>query len=160
MKISKAQELSASDVNLIESEVHVKASIIDKKLSNMVSEQLIEESDVKEIKKQSLSEMIDGLCGGDKGCMANIATDIAGGKLPLTDSASASAWSPDNPYKVAAVAKAEEAENQNGKGDDIRSIEGGAEQKVETTTIEGKKEEVQLGFNTAPEGQIDVKSIM
>lgn len=31
---------------------------------------------------------------------------------------------------------------------------------MESTTVEGKKEEVQLGFSTAPEGQIDIKSIM
>lgn len=110
---------------MLESEIHVKASMIDKRLNNMVTEQLIEEEDVKEIKRGSLSEMIDKLCAGDKTCMANIASDIAGGKLPLSDDESASAWSPDNPYKVAAVAKAEAIESQNGKGDDMRSLDGG-----------------------------------
>lgn len=111
LKLSKAMELSPSDVNLLESEIHVKASMIDKRLSNMVTEQVLEENDVKEIKKSALSEMIDSLCSGDKGCMANIASDIAAGKLPLSDDEAASAWSPDNPYKVAAVAKAEAAQN-------------------------------------------------
>lgn len=123
---------------MLESEIHVKASMIDKRLNNMVTEQLIEEEDVKEIKRGSLSEMIDKLCAGDKTCMANIASDIAAGKLPLSDDESASAWSPDNPYKVAAVAKAEALESQNGKGDDMRSLDGGGAQEVVATEVEGK----------------------
>lgn len=111
MKLSKVIELSAQDINLLESDIHVKASIIDRRLNNMVTEQLLEEEDVKTIKRGALSELVEKLCSGDKKCMANIASDIAAGKLPLTDDEAASAWSPDNPYKVAAVAKAEALEN-------------------------------------------------
>lgn len=100
--------------------------------------------------------MIDKLCAGDNTCMANIAGDIAANKLPLSDDESASAWSPDNPYKVAAVAKAEALENQNGKGEDVRSIDGGGSAEVVATEVEGgKPEAVKLGFTAAPEGQVD-----
>ena len=98
-------------MNQLELDVHVKASMLDKRLKNLVTDGIKDEDEVKEIKKAALSELIDGLCGGDKKCMANIAADIAGGKLPLTDEAAASAWSPDNPYKQAAAAKAENAQN-------------------------------------------------